>query len=81
MIKLEKVLSVKYSTKIVKYIGVYWEVPSWTNYIATDEDGEIFAYKDCPYIEYGQWQSDNSGKNIGVIEFTGDWKESLEKVL
>lgn len=53
------------------------------NFVARDEDGEVYAYEDKPRLSRGFWDTD-SGEYIRVNNFFAsyrnngcDWKESL----
>jgi len=59
--------------------------PTWTNYIATDECGEVWAYEHKPFVEEkdsGIWTASVDGNRLCEHLYTinsnkTDWKESL----
>lgn len=78
--------------KSVVYFGKTFTVPKWAKYLATDEDGRIFCYSEKPvrkcdvYINAfnpNVWLRNNKAgivDAIDLIDYEGDWKESLQEV-
>lgn len=60
----------------LKYLQVL--LPEW-KYIAMDESGEWFIYKDAPELDGDCWLSEGEcdAINSPAIKFEGDRKESL----
>ena len=52
--------------------------PEWVNYVATDDDGEIWGYEHEPTRKAHLWTS-SSGRAERIEEKPNDWKNSLEE--
>ena len=55
-------------TKTVEYFGLTLYVPRWANYLACDEDGELWAYQDIP--NYSE----------GLISYFESYDGNIEKI-
>jgi hypothetical protein len=80
-----KIVTLKQNfTKPVLYYGILFTVPKNINYMATDKDGTVFGYSTKPILEGGgnMWVNTDfiDGVEIGVVEFEGDWRQSLQQV-
>ncbi len=80
-----KIVTLKQSfTKPVLYYGTLFTVPKNINYMATDKDGTVFGYSTKPILEGGgnMWVNTDfiDGVKIGVVEFEGDWRQSLQQI-
>lgn len=80
-----KIVHLKQSfTKPVLYYGTLFTVPKNINYMATDKDGTVFGYSTKPILEAGgnMWVNTDyfDGVEIGVVEFEGDWRQSLQQI-
>ena len=63
----------------VDYFGLILSVPKQYEYIATDADGDVYAYKNIPLAVIECFNS-HLCAYIRNIEYTGDWKQSLKRV-
>lgn len=52
------------------------DAPSWSNFVAQDENGDWWWYEYEPIIEDGNW--DRSEGRYTKAFSSGGWKESLE---
>lgn len=61
--------------KRVLFQGTYFEVPDWAEFLAKDEDGEIYAYENKPHRqdEHGDWWAE------GAMEFVS--REDVIKIM
>lgn len=80
-----KIVTLKQSfTKPVLYYGTLFTVPDRITYMATDKDGTVFGYSTKPILEAGgnMWVNTDytDDLEIGVVEFKGDWRQSLQQV-
>jgi hypothetical protein len=70
--------------KPVLYYGTLFTVPKNINYMATDKDGTVFGYSTKPILEADGniWVNTDytDGVEISVVEFEGDWCQSLQQV-
>lgn len=57
----------------VNYFGIEIEVPKWVNYIATDKNGDVYAYKIKPNSFEFIWIGD--GTRCDDFAITGMWGE------
>ena len=51
----------------IKYRRKSFSVPKWARWVATDEDGSIFVFRDKPVFEEGVWDSET-----GPCKYIGD---------
>jgi hypothetical protein len=80
-----KIVTLKQNfTKPVLYYGTLFTVTDSVNYMATDKDGTVFGYSTKPILEGGgnMWVNTDfiDGVEISVVEFEGDWRQSLQQV-
>ena len=80
-----KIVNVKQRfVKIVLYYGVSYTVTDSVNYMATDKDGNVFGYYSKPKLgaDVNMWVNVDycDAVKIGVVEFEGDWRQSLQQV-
>jgi hypothetical protein len=80
-----KIVNVKQRfVKIVLYYGVSYTVTDSVNYMATDKDGNVFGYYSKPKLgaDVNMWVNVDycDAVKIGVVEFEGDWRQSLHQV-
>lgn len=69
------------TNKPVFYHGDLYFVPQETKYVATDANGDIFAYEQEPTFGAEQWESQGAYVQVGFSEASGlTWKESLQAV-
>jgi hypothetical protein len=71
------------SFRKVNYFGIILQVPIEKYYIATDENGDIYAYSSKPWLGDTYWRGGSFGadvKYLGDVAFEGDWKESLMEI-
>ena len=78
-------MSVKITgTKQVEVYGVVLPVPEWATHLTIDESGQLRAYDHEPYITYGCafWEEHDIAENalVIVVDFEGDWRDSLVKL-
>lgn len=67
--------------KVINYRGITAEVEDWVNFIATDEDGEIWGFENKPSVNmYGSMWLERTGRFDRVNNTFSDWENSLEKV-
>ena len=70
--------------KIVLYYGVSYTVTDSVNYMATDKDGTVVGYCSKPkhIPDLNMWVNTDyvDAVKIGVVEFEGDWRQSLQQV-
>lgn len=75
------------TTKVIKYRGASYIVPTWAKFIAMDADGSVFVYAQRPYVEDEyNWMcaDDRHGGPTAcerVFSVVPEWRESLEEVL
>lgn len=67
-------------TKTVNYFGIEYDVPVWIRWIAADADGELTGYQTRPYLLSKLWATLDSNVDLGIVEFCGNWEESLIEV-
>lgn len=65
--------------KQINYRGMTLEVEDWVNYVATDEDGEIWGYENDPIRDVEDWFSVDGNAMVIDLYVLG-WEQSLEKV-
>jgi hypothetical protein len=81
-----KIVNVKQNfIKPVLYYGTLFTVPKNINYMATDKDGNVFGYYSKPTklgADVNMWINNDycDAVKIGVVEFEGDWRQSLQQV-
>jgi hypothetical protein len=56
------------------------EIPDWANWLATDEDGLVFAFKDKPGIDGSVWCSQGEIHEVANVGDCPNWKETLERI-
>jgi hypothetical protein len=70
--------------KPVLYYGTLFTVPKNINYMATDKDCTVFGYYSKPKLgaDVNMWVNTDNGAavEISVVEFEGDWRQSLQQV-
>lgn len=73
--------------KEVKYYGFTFLVPNYVNYIAIDKCGDIYGYREKPYIDERSGTFNPTGEGTyctisdnETFKVIGDWKLSLQKV-
>jgi hypothetical protein len=70
--------------KPVLYYGTLFTVPKNINYMATDKDSNVFGYYSKPKLgaDLNMWVNVDycDAVKIGVVEFEGDWRQSLQQV-
>jgi hypothetical protein len=71
--------------KPVTYFGINLLVPQWTKFIATDQDGLIYAYEGRPvtglFYDWVNEYGDNA-EHIERADLEGmDWKQTLVEVV
>ena len=77
-----KLLSAQFSV-VVEYHGILLAVPEGTKYIATDEDGAAYAYRDCGgepmHTNDFEWYSNHDDTTfVGEVDREGmNWKDTL----
>ena len=56
-------------TKKALFCGTYYDVPTWTNYLARDKDGDIFAYSMRPKYDpiEGWWMPNDRDCYVETI--------------
>ncbi len=67
----------------INYFGIILQISSENRWIATDEDGGIYAYPYKPQLNSDCWGSGGFGSGfecLGNATFEGDWKESLMEI-
>lgn len=75
-----------YPTKTVSYFGTDLQVPCFAKYIATNADGTIVVYDDCPQLDLENWTVSPNGvfcTPIGACTFKNhntSWSQSLVEV-
>ena len=59
------------------------DAPEWVRFIATDKDGEVWAYQNKPFRERLSWHPDGGDcwlvSNLPSYCEQSDWKDSLEE--
>lgn len=70
------------SVKSISYRGHEFTVPKDTEYMAIDQNGDLYAFESKPVILSSVWSSTDWSDPtwMGIVSDFGDWKESLEKV-
>lgn len=71
------------ATRVGKYSQSVWaKVPERYEWIATDSDGETFAYEVRPSPAYNDWHYNGNGMHMRLYDLIPpdcDWTESLER--
>ena len=82
----EKIL-MSAEVKVVDFWGCTCIVPEWVNFMTVNIDGTVKGFNWKPTVAkwYGSddessWINGGDEESFGMIEFTGDWKESLVEV-
>lgn len=67
--------------KTINYCGMTFEVEDRFKYIATDADGDIFAFEHEPWTECDsdQWFVSKGGYKL-IYKPNYKWRESLENI-
>jgi hypothetical protein len=52
-------------TKVAQYRGRFYEVPTWSKYIAADLDGDIHAYEQNP--EWKGYRYSSTGGKFSLV--------------
>lgn len=79
-----KLIEIDYSTKVVKYFGITLTVPAYTNWLATDKSGNLYAYEQKPLNikPKSYWSSIEEHTLIGKLDLEGmDWYATLREVV
>lgn len=64
--------------KRVTYFGIELEVPEWARYLATDKDGETFAFKTEPEIQKSPFWIGEPCRMICTVDLLEmDWEDTL----
>lgn len=63
------------------YFGLEILIPRNTAYLATDEDGGLWAYTEKPEPNNTFWSAQLAAIAIVELEFEGDWRDSLVEVI
>jgi hypothetical protein len=70
--------------KHVRYYGLDLYIPNRINYMATDKEGTVFGYSTKPIFESvgNEWVNTDysDAVELCVVEFEGDWRQSLQQV-
>jgi hypothetical protein len=67
--------------KEVDYHGLKLTVPERCKFIASDADGETWAYESSPTLHHLYWDYCTYGYCIGPLDLEGmDWKETLIEI-
>ncbi len=71
--------------KKIDYFGVELTIDGRTNFVATDDDGEVYQYLIRPNFDkyMGVWGSNNPNEVVRLcaVDLDGmDWKETLMEV-
>lgn len=55
----------------------YWMnfAPEWAKYVAMDENGDVWAYENQPYIDGNQWYS--KGRMEIILHKVPTWRDTL----
>lgn len=78
-----KITYVYSRTKEVVYAGVKVRIKRYHDWIAADEDGTVYSYRNKPviYEPMNQWHDKAEPSYIGDAELQDtDWRETLEYV-
>ena len=74
-------------TKEVEYFSLTLTVPKTVNYIATDEDGDVYGLSHKPHIYRNFWRRDDSDFYnsievwVATVDLEGmDFKDTLVKL-
>lgn len=70
-------------TKEVVYAGVKVRIKRYHDWIAVDEDGKVYSYRNRPVANEstGEWHDKAEPSYIGDADLQDlDWRESLEYV-
>ena len=66
--------------KTITFEGNEYEVEDWVKYVARDEDGDICAFENKPFMYRNYWSTDNVGKVHRMGAELDDWENSLIEV-
>ena len=81
-----KLVTVKKFVKRVDFLGLFFYVPQWAEYVTVDQDGEVIIWKveptprddgawDNPEVEEGDFE------NIAQVDLNGyNWTEAILKL-
>jgi hypothetical protein len=67
----------------INYFGIILQISSEHHWIATDEDGDVYAYSYKPWLGDKYWNTCSFGAGViylGNATFEADWKESLREI-
>ncbi|EJS0970487.1 hypothetical protein NW995_002483 [Salmonella enterica] len=74
-------VNVEYNATKILYFGMEVIIPDWTNYLATDSNGEVYAYDNKPIIDGDDWfVGDSTIIHVATVNLHGlNWRETLRK--
>ncbi len=65
----------------VDYHGIVVVVPNEFEFLATNKDGELFAYQEAPVAKKIEWYEHETRQYLGDVDLEGlNWKESRMEV-
>lgn len=56
------------------------KLPEWAKWLATDADGDVYAYDEKPYLIDHVWETDSRGQCVASTSPDRDWTNSLRTV-
>lgn len=65
------------SDKTVQLFDQMVIVPAWSQYIATDKWGDVYAFVEEPEEDDGRWISYSTKELIGTVKPFPEWQNSL----
>ena len=84
MTLIEKEQMPKLGTACAVYFHLYFQLPQVYKYLATDEDGRVYAFTESPVIDEGCFMRQAGSKSllIAEVELTGAilWFKSCRKI-
>lgn len=76
---ITKICSIEPLTKDVIYLGASFTVPYDAEFMAIDSDGSLNSFDNKPSLGNTLWYDEHQD-TIGLVEFDGDWKNSLRDI-
>ncbi|MGV8004275.1 hypothetical protein QPK14_21285 [Photorhabdus temperata subsp. temperata] len=81
---MKLIKSLQIETKTVDYFGIQLTVLGSVEYLATDEDGLVCAYDECPRKDLCAWLASRDNPfytPVAIVDLEDmDWKDTLVQV-
>ena len=60
------------SMKTIEFQGAEYQVQDWVNWVAMDDDGELYGYENKPYKTDGEWFPQKGGRTTLIHSIEPD---------